>query len=207
MLHTLYLIRHGESTANVGGPAVPDKQVVLTERGHEQAQGLAERLSHVHTSAVYTSELQRTQQTAAPLCEQWELLPQVLPCLNELCQLEFAHIANVSVDERRRMAQAYWALGDVHHRDGPTADSFAMFAARVDDFLGMAATLPNHSLLFTHGIWIGMLAWKLLGFEVKTGPDMQQFRQFQTAMNMKNTVVYRLQIDSNTGLKQLSYHC
>ena len=87
MLHTLYLIRHGESTANVGGPAVPDKQVVLTERGHEQAQGLAQRLSHVHSSAVYTSELQRTQQTAAPLCEQWELLPQVLPCLNELCYL------------------------------------------------------------------------------------------------------------------------
>ena len=184
MIHTLYLIRHGESTANVGGPAVPDKQVGLTERGLEQALSLTERLSHVHASTIYTSELQRTQQTAAPLCEQWELLPQVLPCLNELCNLEFAHIENVSV-----------------------ADSFAMFAARVDDFLGLADTLPNHSLLFTHGIWIGMLAWKLLGFEVKTGQDMQQFRQFQTAMNMKNTVVYRLQIDSNTGLKQLSYHC
>ena len=207
MLHTLYLIRHGESMANVGGPVMPDKQVGLTERGLEQALSLTERLSHVHASTIYTSELQRTQQTAAPLCEQWELLPQVLPCLNELCNLEFARIANVSVDERRRMAQAYWALGDVHHRDGPTADSFAMFAARVDDFLGLADTLPNHSLLFTHGIWIGMLAWKLLGFEVKTGQDMQQFRQFQTAMNMKNTVVYRLQIDSNTGLKQLSYHC
>ena len=108
MIHTLYLIRHGESTANVGGPAVPDKQVGLTERGLEQALSLTERLSHVHASTIYTSELQRTQQTAAPLCEQWELLPQVLPCLNELCNLEFAHIENVSVDERRRMAQAYW---------------------------------------------------------------------------------------------------
>ena len=88
MLHTLYLIRHGESTANVGGPAVPDKQVVLTERGHEQAQGLSQRLSHVHSSAVYTSELQRTQQTAAPLCEQWELLPQVL-CTGQAAQDTF----------------------------------------------------------------------------------------------------------------------
>ena len=207
MLHTLYLIRHGESTANVGGPAVPGKQVGLTERGLEQALSLTERLSHVLASAIYTSELKRTQQTAVLLCEQWKLLPQVLPCLNELCNLEFAHIANVSVDERRRMAQAYWALGDVHHQDGPTADSFAMFAARVDEFLGMASTLPNDSLLFTHGIWLGMLAWKLLGVDVKTRPDMQQFRQFQTAMNMKNTVVYRLQIDSNTGMKQLTYHC
>ena len=113
----------------------------------------------------------------------------------------------MSVDERRRMAQAYWMLGDVHHRDGPTADSFAMFAARVDEFLGMAETLPNHSLLFIHGFGMGMLACKLLGFEVKTRQDMQQFRQFQTAINMKNTVVYRLQINSHTGLKQLSYHC
>ena len=123
------------------------------------------------------------------------------------CVIWVAHIANVSVDERRLMTQAYWMLGDVHHRDGPNADSFAIFIAQVEVFLDRAETLPNHSLLFTHGIWIGMLAWKLLGFEVKTGPDMQQFRQFQTAMNMKNTVVYRLQIDSNTGLKQLSCHC
>ena len=156
MLHTLYFIRHGESMANVGGPVMPDKQVGLTERGLEQALSLTERLSHVHASAIYTSELRRTQQTAAPLCEQWELLSQILPCLNELCNLEFAHIANVSVD----------------------------------DFLGMASTFSNDSLLFTHGIWIGMLAWKLLGFDVRTRQDMQQFRQFQTAMNMKNTISF-----------------
>ena len=52
VLHTLYLMRHGKSTANVGWPVIPDKQAVMTERGHEQAQGLAERLNHVHTSAV-----------------------------------------------------------------------------------------------------------------------------------------------------------
>ena len=91
MFHTLYLMRHGENTANVGWPVIPDKQVVLSERGHEQAQCLAERLNHVYTTAVYISELQRNQQTAAPLCELWELLPQVLPCLNELCHLGCPH--------------------------------------------------------------------------------------------------------------------
>ncbi|UOO89211.1 histidine phosphatase family protein [Vitreoscilla massiliensis] len=206
MLQTLYLIRYGESTANVGGAAVLDKLIELTARGQEQAQTLLQRLDGQHTTAVYTSEMRRTQQTAQAMCERWQLSAQVLPCLNEMCPLDFDRIAHVSVEERRRLAKEYWLQAACDYQDGPLADSFTQFDARVDAFLQLAPSLPNHSMLFTHGIWIGLLAWKLMGFAVTDVASKTKFRQFQTAMNMKNTVVYRLCSDSDTGLRQLAYY-
>lgn len=39
-----------------------------------------------------------------------------------------------------------------------------------------------------------MLAWQLLGLSANDNADMQKFRQFQTALPMHNTVVYRLDL-------------
>ena len=70
----------------------------------------------------------------------------------------------------------------------------AQFLKGIDDF-------AHHSVFFGHGIWIGMLAWQLLGLDVKDNADMQKFRQFQTALPMDNATVYRL--DMTGGVRQL----
>lgn len=62
------------------------------------------------------------------------------------------------------------------------------------DFLNQLDDFPHNSLFFGHGIWIGMLAWQLLGLTAKNNADMQQFRAFQTALPMYNTVVYQLNV-------------
>ena len=66
-IRTLYFARHGESEANTGIANQPDHEIILTATGQSQVQQLVERLD-IRPAAVYTSELLRTQQTAAYFC-------------------------------------------------------------------------------------------------------------------------------------------
>ncbi len=81
----LFLVRHGQTHANVSrqlDTAVPGLD--LTEEGRAQAVVLAARLAGEDLGAIYTSDLVRAQQTAAPLAELLGLTIVVLPGLREI---------------------------------------------------------------------------------------------------------------------------
>jgi len=81
----LFLVRHGQTHANVArqlDTAVPGLD--LTDEGRAQARWLADRLGGEDLGAIYTSDLVRTQQTAAPLAELLGLEMVVLPGLREI---------------------------------------------------------------------------------------------------------------------------
>jgi broad specificity phosphatase PhoE len=62
MLETeIYLIRHGESVANVEKTY---SDTSLTERGREQAQAVTAKLPAAEITALYTSHLKRAKETA-----------------------------------------------------------------------------------------------------------------------------------------------
>lgn len=64
------LIRHGENEYVKKGRLAGRKEGVhLNDKGHAQAQALAEALADVPLKAVYSSPLERTMETAAPLAE------------------------------------------------------------------------------------------------------------------------------------------
>jgi 2,3-bisphosphoglycerate-dependent phosphoglycerate mutase len=64
----LWLIRHGESSWNVRGLAQgQDDQARLTDRGWRQAWGVVGQLSGRPIRALYSSDLHRAMETAAPL--------------------------------------------------------------------------------------------------------------------------------------------
>ncbi len=183
---------------------MPDKTVPITDQGMEQAKKLCAKWQAAlpTPSAIYCSQMLRTQQTAQPFCEHYQLAAQQLELLNELSCLGFATVKGLMGKERSKLAQAYWLTADVNHRDAEDADTFAEFLARIDGFIATAPKLKHNSLCFSHGQWIGLLAWRLLGCTLNDNADMQKFRQFQTAMPMYNTVVYRLDI-SDDGVMQL----
>jgi len=52
--------------------------------------------------------------------------------------------------------------------------------------------LPHGSLLFGHGIWITLLAWRLSGNRAESGADMAAFRAFQSSLHIANASVWRL---------------
>jgi len=70
---TVILSRHAEKAAT------PSKDPQLTEAGKKRADLLASMLADAGVDAIYVTELQRTQQTAAPLAAQSHLTPKIIP--------------------------------------------------------------------------------------------------------------------------------
>ena len=70
---TVIFTRHAEKGAT------PPKDPPLTEAGKQRAEALASMLADSGVQAIYTSERQRTQQTAAPLAARVHVTPTVLP--------------------------------------------------------------------------------------------------------------------------------
>jgi probable phosphoglycerate mutase len=84
----LYLVRHGESEPV--DPAHPFSLIdgrgnpSLSPLGHAQAARVGERLARLSPSAIYVSNLVRTQQTAAPLARRLQIEPVVDERLTEV---------------------------------------------------------------------------------------------------------------------------
>ena len=200
-MKTLYLIRHAQSGANIGGISQPERDICLSATGQQQALALVSHLpSH---RPVWVSEMRRTQQTAAPYCQRYAITPQVLPVLNEFSCLSFDLIRGMDGAARRPLAQAYWQRANPEECTGTGADRFIDFHQRIEHFLHTWQHLPDGSLLFGHGIWIGLLLWKLLGFAAHRSADMRAFRAWQSQLPMPNTAIWQL---NGTPLQPLYLH-
>jgi broad specificity phosphatase PhoE len=74
-VRTIFLMRHADKVSDA-----PD--ALLSNEGQRRAECLANMLSDARIAKIYTSDLQRTQQTAAPLAEKLRLKPVAVPLSN-----------------------------------------------------------------------------------------------------------------------------
>ncbi len=74
----LWLVRHGETEANVAGLYSGHAPTALTERGIRQAQTLGQRLHAVPFERVFCSELERTPAHGQPAAGGTEHPPSYL---------------------------------------------------------------------------------------------------------------------------------
>lgn len=70
---TIFLVRHAEKAASGGND--PD----LSDAGRVRAESLATTLKDTGVSAIFVTDLKRTQQTAAPLAKILHLEPAIVP--------------------------------------------------------------------------------------------------------------------------------
>ncbi|MHB8191742.1 MAG: histidine phosphatase family protein [Bellilinea sp.] len=80
----LLLIRHGENDVMLRHLTGRTPGVSLNEKGHKQAEKLAEALIHAPLKAVYSSPLARAVETAQPLAQSHNLIVQTRPALIEV---------------------------------------------------------------------------------------------------------------------------
>jgi len=69
---TIYLVRHADKVSE-------DTDSPLSDAGRVRAKCLAKTLEDAQIQQIFTSDLQRTQQTAAPLAEKLHLKPVAIP--------------------------------------------------------------------------------------------------------------------------------
>ena len=90
---TIYLVRHADKVSD-------ETDAPLSEAGHRRAACLANTLADAQVQQIFTSDLQRTQQTAAPLAEKLHLKPTAIPLSRpeELVQaIQSSKAANILV--------------------------------------------------------------------------------------------------------------
>src|SRR6202162_6228966 len=69
---TIYLVRHADKVSE-------ETDSPLSDAGRTRAKCLAKTLEDAQIQQIFTSDLQRTQQTAAPLAEKLHLQPVPIP--------------------------------------------------------------------------------------------------------------------------------
>jgi probable phosphoglycerate mutase len=67
----LYLVRHGQSTGNIGGTLMGQSDHRLTTLGEDQARAAAERLAPYGPMPLYSSDLPRARMTAEHIVAGW----------------------------------------------------------------------------------------------------------------------------------------
>jgi len=199
MTHTVFCIRHGESAANAGAATDDPLRIPLTERGHAQAGQLAHEWNEARPGLIVVSPATRAQQTAAPMCARFPDVPTQTWPVQEFCYLDPVRCAGTTAAQRRAWVEAYWQQADPVHRDGPGAETFAEFMARVQRALQSLATLAARTesaghdegpvLLFGHGQFINAMRWLQRGADPW---DMQAFRRFDLAQPVHNGEVLKL---------------
>ncbi|MGI9015719.1 MAG: histidine phosphatase family protein [Euzebya sp.] len=156
----LLLVRHGESQPAMLGQAFPTvdghADPPLADEGHREAEAVAQRLQHEEISAIYTTTLTRTKQTAEPLASLLGLTPMEEGDLREVFLGEWDggeyRIRAIQGDPliKRVFAEQDWGLI-------PGAESSAAFVGRVKDGINrIAAAHPDQRVVaFVHGGVIG----------------------------------------------------
>lgn len=151
---TFYLVRHGETDWNATGRWQGYADIPLNDDGRAQARRLAARLQReaVRFDAIYSSDLQRSWETAALVGQALGVPPQPLPALREIDVGEWSGLTVQEVRARDAELLARLESGEDLPR-GRTGERFASLYDRVTPAVERLAALHPHGTvgLFTHG--------------------------------------------------------
>lgn len=163
----LIVIRHGETDLNRAGSFQGQIDAPLNERGHEQALRLAERLAGERFDVIYTSDLQRTRQTAQPLAERLAL--DINPVLG-LREQHFGELEGMTLKAVQETLPHLWETWLLHRADYalPGGESVRQFSQRaVSTVFSLARRHSGQRLLVVaHGGVLDMLYRHAKGFSL-----------------------------------------
>ncbi len=153
----IILIRHGETEWNALGLYQGQLNSPLTTDGRQQAVALAERLRDTPIDALYTSDLGRTQETAAPLVAKSGLELSIDPRLRERHYGIFQGLDKTTLAAQYPEAYAGHHSGDPDFQI-PEGESTRQFYERVTSCLEDLAERHHHEqiAIVTHGGFIGL---------------------------------------------------
>ena len=138
----LYLVRHGETTWSLSGQHTGRTDIALTEQGKHAAQELKARLQGLSFAKIFTSPLQRAQQTGelAGFAQSAELDPDLM----EWDYGDYEGMRTVDIQARH----PGWSL----FKDGsPGGETLQEVAIRAERVIARVRALDGDVLLFAHG--------------------------------------------------------
>ncbi len=194
-----WLIRHGESVANAGGPVTSFSQIALTPRGHQQAELFAARfheLSPDPPTLIVLSPYLRARQTAEPFLRRFPQVPSEVWPVQEFTYLDPVATHGLNDTERDPFYADYWGRNDPDYRAADSAESFTAFLDRVRDTLRRLSAHPcgRRVAIFTHGYFMQAVRLLLLFPELTDQSMMSASRRLNDAEPIANTEVLELRL-------------
>ena len=188
-----WLVRHGQSAANAGLPAVGHAETPLTALGQQQARELAQRVDR-QPDLLIVSPFLRAHETAAPIRERWPDTPCEVWPIGELTYLSPARCLGTTPAMRRPWIESYWQRCDPDYLDGTDAESFSDFVGRLRDFDRRLAALGGDFVVIVgHGQFFRAYLWGRARDFVVAPQGMREYRLAETAQPMANGEVIELQ--------------
>lgn len=160
MATELLFIRHGETDWNRQQRFQGHADVPLNEAGQAQARRLAARLAVERHDALFSSDLQRARQTAAPLAATWGRDDGVLPGFREQNFGLLEGLDAPAIQERHPALWRGWLEQDADFA-APGGETPRQFHGRVLAALNelVAARAGQRVVVVTHGGVLDML-WR-----------------------------------------------
>jgi broad specificity phosphatase PhoE len=181
-------LRHAESAGNAGLSTSDPSAIPLTDAGRFAAETAARDYDGPAPEVVVVSPFRRAQETAAPfrrsfaiaLVEEWPV--------QEFTYLSPARCGTSSAEARRPLVEAYWMTATPETNDGPGAESFQDFIARVQTALVRLHNRPEqHILVVCHEQVIKAAMWlETRKADLKAPGAPQRFREFSLAFTIPN---------------------
>ncbi|OAA27069.1 fructose-2,6-bisphosphatase [Frankia sp. EI5c] len=194
----VWLVRHGESTANAGQPTVDPHGIGLTALGARQADAVADSIPREPALIVVSAYL-RAQLTAEPTVRRFPATPREIWEVHEFTYLGSLHGMALSDHERAPYARAYWQAADPYTVDRPEfgCESFAGLLDRADRLLARLRTAPDGLVvIFSHGMFIRAVDWCLRSRAGRVRRlDMDGYRELQVRNPVPNGSIIELRED------------
>ena len=159
----LWLVRHGETEANVAGLYSGHAPTPLTERGIAQAQTLGTLLRNVPVDNVLCSELERARHTTQLILGDREVPVRNMPELNEMFfgDWEMRHHRDLAREDAENYA--VWC-NDWQNATPTNGEGFQAFSQRVERFIAQLADYKasQNLLVVSHQGVLSVLIARLL---------------------------------------------
>ena len=169
----IYLVRHGETDYNKRG-IIQGRGVnsSLNEEGHRQAMAFYEHYKHLRFDHIFTSNLQRTQQTVAPFINHGNYDYVAFEGLDEINwgKHEGQSPSDILSNEYQDMTNA-WRAGDLSKKI-PGGESPLDLQKRQLDFIeNVLSNYQGRILICTHGRAMRSLLCTMLDVSLSTMDD------------------------------------
>lgn len=184
----IYLIRHAEAEGNLFRRAQGHWNGKITERGKKQIDALAERFRGVQIDAVYSSDLDRTVETAGAILRYHDLPLYETERLREVCMGVWEGESWGNLTEQYPQQMAYFN-SDPAKWSVPGSESFEAAQARMTAVISEIARANDGRTVavVSHGMAIKIYLMGVMG--VRSGDP-------ETMMHGDNTSVSLLEVEN-----------
>ena len=198
MSKEVWFIRHGESVSNANLPTTHPAASELTEKGHREAEYVAQAFTR-KPDLIVVSPYIRARQTAVPTINRFEPVSVVEWPIEEFSYLHPEKYNGTTGSDRWPDAHAYWQRMDPLENEGGAGESFAQLLARVREMdAQLRQTEEPFVALFSHGLFLRAFLWMMLtGYREATSTTMERYLNFSRGIAMPNGSILKTRFEGN----------